>query len=306
MSFAAAAAISCGIQYTTELARPSPPLDRRELVLRATSGLSLGCAAAASAVLFAQFQVLHRPQLATDAAGELLLSDDAEVAAQLRALRSSNELAADRRQRLVQWRALREAPAGARESEAAFATVLRVRKAIGAAEEYAAAREWARVDAALPATMVRELERAATTLAHSVRLDADARAAVGWEWGQCGNRRCGAQADAAQALCKLRANAGMIVPLEALFYLDVAKRAVDEILAVAAAAGVGGGAALPPTGPGAYLPEETLELFLVHDDDEGGIVGRKLGEETVEEQVAAQEEAALEEMRRMLASEEGD
>ena len=94
--------------------------------------------------------------------------------------------------------------------------------------------------------------------------------------------------------------------LEALFYLDVAKRAVDEILAVAAAAGVGGGAALPPTGPGAYLPEETLELFLVHDDDEGGIVGRKLGEETVEEQVAAQEEAALEEMRRMLARDEGD
>ena len=32
-------------------------------------------------------------------------------------------------------------------------------------------------------------------------------------------------ADAAQALCKLRANLGMIVPVEALFYLDVAKRA---------------------------------------------------------------------------------
>ena len=86
MSFAAAAAISFGIQYTTELARPSPPLDRRELVNRATSGFSLGCAAAASAVLFGQSAVLHRPQLATDAAGELLLSDDAEVAAQLRAL----------------------------------------------------------------------------------------------------------------------------------------------------------------------------------------------------------------------------
>ena len=41
--------------------------------------------------------------------------------------------------------------------------------------------------------------------------------------GACGNRHCGAQADAAQALCKLRANLGMIVPLEALFYLDVAK-----------------------------------------------------------------------------------
>ena len=202
MSFAAAAAISLGIQYTTELARPSPPLDRRELVLRATSGLSLGCAAAASAVLFGQFRVIHRPQLATDAAGELLLSDDAEVTAQLRALRSSNELAADRRQRLVQWRALREAPAGARARR-------RSRRCCACSDRRRSARqrEWARVDAALPATMVRELERAATTLAHSVRLDADARAAVGWEWGQCGNRRCGAQADAAQALCKLRANA---------------------------------------------------------------------------------------------------
>ena len=138
-----------------------------------------------------------------------------------------------------------------------------------------------------------------------MRLDADARAAVGWGGASRQSAVRRAQADAAQALCKLRANAGMIVPLGALFYLDVAKRAVDEILAVAAAAGVGGGP-LPPTGPGAYLPEETLELFLVHDDDEGGIVGRKLGEETVEEQVAAQEEAALEEMRRMLAREEGD
>ena len=57
----------------------------------------------------------------------------------------------------------------------------------------------------------------------SALIGPEGRADIGWQWGACGNRHCGAQADAAQALCKLRANLGMIVPLEALFYLDIAK-----------------------------------------------------------------------------------
>ena len=112
------------------------------------------------------------------------------------------------------------------------------------------------------------MESAATVLATSTVLDREARAAIGWQWGACGWRQCGAQADAAQALCKLRANMGMIVPLEGLFYLDVAKRAIDEIVAVGAAAGLGAG--LPPPPRSTYLPEETLEQFLVRDSAEGG------------------------------------
>ena len=40
----------------------------------------------------------------------------------------------------------------------------------------------------------------------SALIGPEGRADIGWQWGACGNRHCGAQADAAQALCKLRAN----------------------------------------------------------------------------------------------------
>ena len=183
-------------------------------------------------------------------------------------LRSSNELAPSRRALESEWRELRASPAGHARSAAAFAVILRARNAIDVAEAAARERRWAEVDAALPAALIREMESAATVLATSAVLDREARAAIGWQWGACGWRQCGAQADAAQALCKLRANMGMIVPLEGLFYLDVAKRAVDEIVAVGAAAGLG--ADLPPPPRSTYLPEETLEQFLVRDSAEGG------------------------------------
>ena len=66
----------------------------------------------------------------------------------------------------------------------------------------------------------------------------------------------------------------MIVPIEALFYLDVAKRAVDEVLAAAASSSPALAALLreaPGGGSAAeYLDVETLDLLLATDDAEGG------------------------------------
>ncbi|KAL1495584.1 hypothetical protein AB1Y20_016945 [Prymnesium parvum] len=153
------------------------------------------------------------------------------------------------------------------ETRAAFARLLAVRRAVDDAEAHAAARRWEGVRSAVSDRLVGELQAAATVLARSEALGAEARREVGWAWGACGWRRCGAQADAAQALCKLRANLGMIVPLEALFYLDIAKRALDEIVAIGVAEGFIAAADVPHS---EYLPRETLEMFLVRDDDEGG------------------------------------
>lgn len=52
----------------------------------------------------------------------------------------------------------------------------------------------------------------------------------------------------------------MIVPLEALFYLDVAKRAIDEMLAIGEERGMIDKGVLPKS---EYLPPETLDMFLV-------------------------------------------
>lgn len=192
------------------------------------------------------------------------------------------------------WRELRRRPVGAAETEAAFATVLRARRAVGAAEALVRAQRagWAAaVGEALPARLVPELEAAATVLARSERLGAEARQAIGWQWGACGSRRCGAQADAAQALCKLRANLGMLLPLEALFYLDIAKRALDEILALDRSAA--GRAAAPRS---EYLSKETLENFLVKDDEEHAfLMPERRGVDPAEAEVEEEERRLLEE-----------
>lgn len=186
---------------------------------------------------------------------------------ELAELKSSNQLAATRRELVNHWRTQPIASTGAEVADATR-VLLTVRAAIRDAEEHARRKRWAALDAALPLSLVREMEAAATVLYRSGVLDEDAREAIGWPWGSCGWRRCGAQADAAQAICKLRASLGMIVPLEALFYLDVAKRAVDEMIGVACgtAACEGGG----PYTSIDYMPAETLEMFLVRDDEEGG------------------------------------
>ena len=122
-------------------------------------------------------------------------------------------------------------------------------------------------------------------------LSADARHAIGWQWGACGWRSCGAQADASQSLAKLRANLGMVVPLEARFYLDVAKRALDEILAVGVAE-----RQLDAALPSEYLDKATLNLFLVNDDEEHPfLMPERRGADVSEEEVVERERALLRE-----------
>ena len=172
-----------------------------------------------------------------------------------------------------EWKALREAQEGGRigrlPTEEAFSRVLRVRRVIGEAEQLTRkeAEGWnGAVDGLVTRALVRDLEGAATLLASSSVLKAETRSSIGWQWGACGWRGCGAQADAAQALCKLQANLGMIAPLEALYYLDVAKRAVDEVLLLGVAEGFVTRSALPPS---EYLPAEVLDQILALDEVDG-------------------------------------
>ena len=240
---------------------------RRELLYGGLSAATLGSFATALAMLDTRTSSGMLDQLE-------LYSDDRSTAIELQQLSSSNQLWPARRELEAQWRALRDHPADLAQTAEAYATVLRVRAAIALAEDLARDQRWADLDAALPLQLVREFEAACTVLSLSAALSADARAAIGFQWGACGWKRCGAQADGAQAICKLRQNLGMIVPIEALFYLDVAKRAVDEVLAAAASSSPALAALLreaPGGGSAAeYLDVETLDLLLATDDAEGG------------------------------------
>ena len=138
-------------------------------------------------------------------------------------------------------------------------------------------------------------------LASSPLLSHDARDSIGWQWGACGFKRCGAQADAAQALCKLRANLGMFVPLEALFYPDIAKRAVDEILQIGVSAGYLPADALAPASE--YLSRETLEMILPAEDvatGDANLAVQKGGSTEAEEALDEYEATMLEELERSM------
>ena len=93
----------------------------------------------------------------------------------------------ERKQLIADWRTQRqEGRLGRAPTEAAFASVLRVRRALGEADALARAEadDWqAGVDALVAPTLVAELERACTLLATSPVLSDEARAAIGWAWG---------------------------------------------------------------------------------------------------------------------------
>jgi len=63
-------------------------------------------------------------------------------------------------------------------------------------------------------------------------LDNDARTEIGFDWGSCAWRHCGANADAQESLAELYNNAGMLEPFECLFTLDIVERSLRDILAV--------------------------------------------------------------------------
>ena len=221
-------------------------------------------------------------------------------------LRSSTGAAARQERALLEasWQELREEQRagllGRPRAEAALDVVMRVRDVIVECEELARTRRIAEIDARMTKELVRELEAAATVLASSTALPADAREAIGWQWGACGFKRCGAQADAAQALCKLRANLGMVVPLEALFYLDIAKRAVDEMAQLGLNAGLLPASSALPADRG-YMSRETLEMILPPEDVETG--GQDLpvmrgGNSEAEDSLEEYENSLLEELNR--------
>ncbi|EOD34260.1 hypothetical protein EMIHUDRAFT_433951 [Emiliania huxleyi CCMP1516] len=233
---------------------PSPSRTRRDALQIALRAWTVGAGAAIAGLVHGEAE-----RLATAPRPDELREGD-----ELYRLRSQNELAPRRAALDADWRELRRSPPTREQTRQAFEEVVRVRDAIREARALAEAQRWAELGALLPADTVPALERAATLLAASASLTADQRAAIGWQWGACGWRRCGAQADAAQALSKLRANLGMVVPLEALFYLDVALRATDEIVALGVESRL-----LPPSAAGAhadYLRRESLELILPAED----------------------------------------
>lgn len=63
-------------------------------------------------------------------------------------------------------------------------------------------------------------------------LTQDDRNEIGFDWGSCAWRHCGALADAQEALDELDHLIGILEPFECLFCLDIVERSLRDILAV--------------------------------------------------------------------------
>eukprot|EP00557_Chaetoceros_sp_GSL56_P014712 CAMPEP_0176479354 /NCGR_PEP_ID=MMETSP0200_2-20121128/1695_1 /TAXON_ID=947934 /ORGANISM="Chaetoceros sp., Strain GSL56" /LENGTH=252 /DNA_ID=CAMNT_0017875393 /DNA_START=521 /DNA_END=1279 /DNA_ORIENTATION=- len=63
-------------------------------------------------------------------------------------------------------------------------------------------------------------------------LSIDARQEIGFDWGSCAWRKCGAQADAQESLAELYNAIGLFEPFECLFTIDIVERSLRDILAV--------------------------------------------------------------------------
>jgi hypothetical protein len=66
----------------------------------------------------------------------------------------------------------------------------------------------------------------------SFALSQEARNEIGFDWGSCAWRHCGAEADAQEALAELYNLSGVLEPFECRFVLDVIERSLRDIVAV--------------------------------------------------------------------------
>ena len=94
--------------------------------------------------------------------------------------------------------------------------------------------EWDQLIATLNERLLRsDLEQACYILkAADEFLSRDQRDEIGFDWGSCAWRHCGALSDAQEAIDQLDMQIGMLEPYECLFVLDVAERSLRDILAV--------------------------------------------------------------------------
>lgn len=63
-------------------------------------------------------------------------------------------------------------------------------------------------------------------------LSKEARDEIGFDWGSCAWRHCGALSDAQEAMDALQYQIGMLEPFECVYCLDVIERSLRDILAV--------------------------------------------------------------------------
>lgn len=139
------------------------------------------------------------------------------------ALPSYNEIMLQHRsQRLPAWKQQQASPNTA-DTAAAIHTLLICLQDLRHVQALATDYQWTAVRQALATEPWTNVNTAAARLRPVDK-------AVGFEWGSCAWRHCGALADAQEALDELDSLLGVLEPFEALFCLDIVERSLRDML----------------------------------------------------------------------------
>jgi len=96
------------------------------------------------------------------------------------------------------------------------------------AKEY----QWNEMKILLDSSLLRDDIERSCSLIRSTLLDQDSRMEIGFDWGSCAWRHCGALADAQEAISFLSNSIGLLEPSECLFCLDIIERSLRDVVAV--------------------------------------------------------------------------
>lgn len=161
--------------------------------------------------------------------GDVLLtdSDDTSVVD----IPSYNEIMQwHRRQRVPSW----DKSVSEQDVRVAVSHVFRALAAINQLKLMADDYRWDDLQATLRSPALSDdLETSCSILRRaSFVLSDEARREIGFDWGSCAWRHCGAEADAQEALAELYNLSGVLEPFECRFVLDIVERSLRDVLAV--------------------------------------------------------------------------
>ena len=158
-------------------------------------------------------------------------------------IRTYNEVSEEHRgQRVARWHTA-ATTAGtkyddAKQMEAAVQDLRQILLDVIKLETLAADYQWEQIHTIIQSDIVPKLEPAATVLRYQLTNTNNqdnkmlGYEEVGFDWGSCAWRHCGALADAQEALDELDHLLGVLEPPECLFCLNVAERSLRDMLAV--------------------------------------------------------------------------
>jgi len=113
-------------------------------------------------------------------------------------------------------------------------TVIRALETINELKRIAPEYEWENMKEILEGPILTSELQYSCSILQQARdfLSSDVRQEIGFDWGSCAWRRCGAQADAQESLAELYNSIGLFEPFECLFTLDIVDRSLRDILTV--------------------------------------------------------------------------